>query len=325
MNEPIVNVVGLFACLLASSVASAGAANEVASKLSPRLVCVGRVEPVDGEVEVCAQMSGTLTAVRVREGDWVTNGTVLAEVDACREEAALKLALARLARVKAGTGREEISAAEASRDAIAAELAFADSELRRTMRLRASQIVAEDELERRQQSVDMLRKRMIAAEKQWEALKRGPLPEEVAVAEAEAAAAQAAYDLRFIRAQADGVILELRRHAGDFVAVNYPTPVLRMANTRKLHVRLEINEQDAGRMRIGMQGSFTAFGTAKPAGELLVKTILPAFAPRRLFEPDSTARLDTRTLRVLCEVAANSEVFAGQRVTAVLLSAGQSE
>ena len=31
-----------------------------------KLVCVGRVEPVDGEVEVTAQMSGTLVAVRVK-------------------------------------------------------------------------------------------------------------------------------------------------------------------------------------------------------------------------------------------------------------------
>lgn len=325
MNEPIVKVIGLVACLFTTGLAIAGAANEVANKSAQKLVCVGRIEPVDGEVEVCAQMSGTLTAVFVKEGDWVTNRTVLAEVDARREQAALSLALARLARVKAGTGAEEIGAAEASRDALAAELALAESELKRALKLREKQIVAEDELERRQQSVDMLRKRMIAAEKQWEALKRGPLPEDAAMAEAEVVAAQAAYDLRLIRAQGDGAILELRRHAGDFVAVNFPTPIMRMANTRKLQVRLEINEQDAGRMKVGMKGSFTAFGTDKPAGELVVKTVLPAFAPRRLFEPDSTARMDTRTLRVLCEISASvgTEVFAGQRVTATFATDGR--
>jgi hypothetical protein len=36
--------------------------------------------------------------------------------------------------VKAGNGKEEIAAAEASRDAIAAELAFAESELQRAVK-----------------------------------------------------------------------------------------------------------------------------------------------------------------------------------------------
>ena len=40
-----------------------------------------------------------------------------------------------------------------------------------------------------------------------------------------------------------------------------------------------------------------------------------------LFEPDSTARMDTRTLQVLCDIIEGSaEVFSGQRVTAGCLS-----
>jgi hypothetical protein len=48
---------------------------------------------------------------------------------------------------------------------------------------------------------------------------------------------------------------------------------------------------------------------------LVVKTILPSFSPRRLFEPDSTARMDTRTLQVLGEVVGDAPVYSGQRVT----------
>jgi HlyD family secretion protein len=271
---------------------------------------------VDGEIEVSSQMSGTLTGVFVKEGDWVTNGTILAEVDAPREKAALDLALAQLGRVKAGNGKEEIAAAEANRDAVAAELAFAESELQRAVKLRETQVVAEDELEKKRQEADTLRKKLTAAEKQAEALKRGPLPEDVALAEAEVAAARAAYDLRLVRAESDGFILELQRHNGDFVAVNFPTPILRMANTRRLQVRLEINELDVYQMKIGMKGAFTTFGADQSSGQLVVKTVLPSFAPRRLFEPDSTARMDTRTLQVLCEIAADAQVYAGQRLTA---------
>ena len=291
--------------------------------VASRLVCVGRVEPVDGEVEVCAQMSGTLTAVFVKEGDWVTNGTALAEVDARQEKAALDLALAKLGRVKAGNGKEEIAAAEANRDAIAAELAFAESELQREMKLSEKQIVAEDELDQKRQAADTLRKQKISAEKQAEALKRGPLPEEIAVAEAGVASAQAAYDLRLVRAGADGTILELKRHGGDFVSVFFPSPILRMANTRSWQVRIEINEQDVYRIKVGMKGDFTTFGADQPGGQLVIKTILPLFAPRRLFEPDSTARMDTRTLQVLCEITAEAKVYSGQRLTATFTTNNQ--
>ena len=318
MIEPMKRAMVVLMCVSTFAVWGVDANKPVAS----RLVCVGRVEPVDGDMEVCAQMSGTLTAVFVKEGDWVTNGTVLAEVDARREKAALDLALAKLARVKAGNGKEEIDAAEASRDAIAAELAFAESELQRAVKLSENKVLAEYELERKRQEADTLRKQMFSAEKQAEALKRGPLPEDIALAEAEVASAQAVYDLRLVRAESDGVILELQRHGGDFVAVNFPTPILRMANMRRLQVRIEVNEQDVYRVKAGMKGEFTTFGADQSSGQLVVvKTILPAFAPRRLFEPDSTARMDTRTLIVLCEIAADAHVYAGQRLTATFTTA----
>lgn len=289
-----------------------------------RLVCVGRVEPAGGEVEVSAQMSGTLAAVLVKEGDWVAKGAVLAEVEATREKAALDVARAKLARLKAGYGREEIAAADANREAVAAELALAESEHERATKLREQKVFAEDVLDQRRQRVATLRKQLAGVEKQLEAMRRGALPEDIAVGEAEVEAAKAAYDLRLIRASADGVVLHLYRHAGDLVSLSFPSPILRMADTRRLRVRVEVNEQDVYRVQAGMAGEFATYGATKPNGRLVVKTILPSFAPRRLFEPDSTARMDTRTLQVLCEVAGDSApVFSGQRVTATFEPKGQ--
>jgi hypothetical protein len=114
-------------------------------------------------------------------------------------------------------------------------------------------------------------------------------------------------------------VLQLYRHAGDVVSVNFPTAILRMANTRRLRARVEVNEQDVYRIKEGMEGEFTTFGASKAGGRLVVKTILPSFAPRRLFEPDSTARMDTRTLQVLGEVIGDALVFSGQRVTVTFI------
>jgi multidrug efflux pump subunit AcrA (membrane-fusion protein) len=284
-----------------------------------KLVCVGRVEPVDGEIEVCAQIAGSLSAVHVKEGQWVKAGTLLAEVDAPREQAALDLALAKLARMKAGHGKEEIASAQAARDAIAEELLFAELEHDRALALRQNDVraLSDDIVDQRKQQAAMLRKRLLSAAMRHAALQRGPLPEEIALAEAEVAAARAVHELRRVQAAADGHILVLHRHAGDAVSLSFPTPILRMADTAKLRLRIEINEQEVQNASEGMEGLFTNHGAAKPNGRLRIVTLLPAFAPRRLFEPDSTARMDTRTLNALCEIiGATPAVYAGQRVLA---------
>lgn len=303
--------------ILFATILTAGAADPVR-----KLVCTGRVEAVDGELEVSAQMSGTLVSVKVKEGDWITSGTVLAEVDARREKAAHDLALAKLARVKAGIGKEEIAAAEATRDAISAELVRAELEFQRSLKLQAATkgAISEDTMDQRRQYAETTRKRLISATKQFEALKRGPLPEDIALAEAEVAVARTAYELREIHAPADGAILLLIKHPGDFVSLNFPSPILRMANTRKLRLRIEVNEQEVYRLKPGMAGDFTTYGEGKSNGKLQVATLLPAFAPRRLFEPDSTARMDTRTLQALCGILDGSaQVYAGQRIMATFV------
>jgi hypothetical protein len=92
-----------------------------------------------------------------------------------------------------------------------------------------------------------------------------------------------------------------------------------MANTRRLRARVEVNEQDVYRLKVGMAGELTTFGASKTGGRLVVKTILPSFAPRRLFEPDSKARMDTRTLQLLSEVPEDAAVYSGQRVTVTFI------
>jgi hypothetical protein len=48
-----------------------------------------------------------------------------------------------------------------------------------------------------------------------------------------------------------------------------------------------------------------------------VKTIVPTFGPKRLFNPDASARFDSRILTVLCEpTGLKTQLYLGQRVTA---------
>lgn len=125
-------------------------------------------------------------------------------------------------------------------------------------------------------------------------------------------------EYRTVRAPFSGRVLKVYRHAGDSVATDQPSPIVRLADTGRLRVRLEVDEADVPRLAEGMQGTFTLPGVAADVGRLTAQTIVPTFGPTRLFNPDTSARVDTRVLDVLCEPGDSSvPLYPGQRVTAV--------
>jgi HlyD family secretion protein len=65
-------------------------------RLRPPSVILGTgiVEPVSGEVDVFGQIAGEIEELRVREGDSVEKGQVVAVIDARREAAAVAVAAA---------------------------------------------------------------------------------------------------------------------------------------------------------------------------------------------------------------------------------------
>jgi multidrug efflux pump subunit AcrA (membrane-fusion protein) len=297
------------------------------------LVCSGRVESVRGEVDVSAQLAGRLEEVRVTEGDTVHEGDVLAVLEGARQTQELRVAEANVAvarlklqRVQAGNGKEEIEQAYDDMKALEARLAYETTNLECLRRLYQKRSLTSDELQRKMHEVVQMTRQRDSLQKRYEAVRRGPLPQEIevargqlAVAESQLQRARVEHDYHIIRATISGIVLEIYRHAGDSVATEYATPILRIADTSRLRVRLEVNETDVARLENGLKGSFLVRGREKPAGKLLVKTIVPMFGPRRLFNPDTSVRNDTRTVAVLCEPSdLQIPLLLGQRVTAFL-------
>lgn len=300
------------------------------------IICTGRVEPIAGEVDVSAQLEGQLAEVRVTEGDAVEEGQILAVLAGPREvaelsvaEANVAIARSKLARIEAGNGQEEIQQALHEVEAQEAILAFERKNLGRQFRLLPRGAVSREEYDRQERKVEQLRKLRDGLRKHYEALRRGPLPEEIEVARAELALAEKRLrrieverDLLQIRAPMSGTILEVYRHSGDSVITDQPTPILRMADTSRLRIRLEIDEASVTRLRPGLRGTLRIRGSSANVGRLTITTILPVFGPKRLFNPDTSARFDTRTLAAFCEpLDLRVPLYAGQRVTATLIDA----
>jgi multidrug efflux pump subunit AcrA (membrane-fusion protein) len=298
------------------------------------IVCSGRVEPVDGEVDVSAQVAGQLAEVRAREGDEVKQGDILAVLDGPRQaaelavaEASVALAAAKLRHLEAGNGREEIQQAHSETESIEALLAYEAKSLERSRRLFATSAISADDYDRQRQRVEQLKHQRDGLCKHHEALKRGSRPEEIQVARTELALAEARAhrvrverELLLVRAPMNGKVLEVYRHQGDSVSLDRPSPIVRMADTSRLRIRLEVDEANVARLRPGQSGTFQIRGVAADAGRLSLTAILPVFGPKRLFNPDTSARVDTRILSVLCQPTDNLvPLYPGQRVSATLV------
>lgn len=342
---------------VSNMIPSEAEAESIPTNRQRRILVEGRVEALEGSVDVMPQLSGELQVVYVTEGKPVNQGDLLAVIDARREaaqvavlEGSLKMARAELDRVLAGSGEEEIQAAgrkveaaqalvEAARVRVERLKELTEDSSRRLARPSGASAstgtpaIAAGYVERTDQGPNLeeaefqllaLKKECEAARELYEALRRGPLPEDVEAARAAVELAEKRLDeaktnhsYHRVVAPISGTVLKVYRHAGDSVQAGAPTPVISIADTHRIRIRLEIQEVEAHELKIGKEGVFTVRGRSGNAGRLKIEEIVPIFDDRQHFQPNTSARLDTRVLPVLCEVISRDvTLHLNQRITA---------
>ena len=95
-------------------------------------------------------------------------------------------------------------------------------------------------------------------------------------------------------------MLQVNIRPGEFAQAGVSgTPLLILGNVDPLHVRVDIDENDAWRFRKG--GKAVAFlrGNRNFSTELTLAYVEPYVVPKRSLTGDSTERVDTRVLQVL--------------------------
>ncbi len=229
-----------------------------------RLELSGEVVAGDSVV-IAATKEGPIAYCPWREGDTVTAGDKLVEIDrdvhraeVQAAEAALAVARAKLADLKAGARPEEIDKAEANVRRWQATL----NEARRSYE-RQEQLIAEDFTS--QQSVDQARERMDVAEAELAAarealgmLKAGPTQTEIAVQESAVEEASARLALTkahlsecVITAPFDGVITAVHVRPGDLATPR--SPLIEMYAPDSLVIRFSVPEAHSSAMRAGLR------------------------------------------------------------------------
>ncbi|MGO0121752.1 efflux RND transporter periplasmic adaptor subunit [Desulfothermobacter acidiphilus] len=245
-----------------------------------KVLATGKVEP-EKEIDVTSSIAAKLLRLLVQEGDRVKAGQPLAELDAGdledkvkSAEAALTVAEAELASLQnvrpedLAQARADVKGAAEALKEVQAVAEAAQKKLERYRFLRAQGAVSAAELEaveteaaRSQAQVQAAEARLASAQARLQAL-ANPDPQKIAVQEARVnqariALQQAREQLAKTRitAPADGVVLQISPHEGDFLQPG--ALLLKLGDVNRVRVVAELSEQDLAGLAVGQQGEIT--------------------------------------------------------------------
>ena len=266
---------------------------------APRVAGAGVVEPSSEVIDLGTALSGLVTAVLVRPGDYVSRGQPLFRVD--DRDVRARLLEADAAISEAGAAIVEARAAEA---AAARQLALYRGIADPAAVSRSETIRAEGEA----------------------AVARGRRQ----LAEARLDAARAARNRASVErsrltvaAPSSGEILAVNVRPGEFVQAGQQgsnsTPYIQMGETSPLHVRIDIDEDEATRVALGSAAVVSPRGAADRQVRARFVRAEPQVVPKRSLTNSAAERVDVRVLQLIYELPPTDGLFrVGQQVDAFI-------
>jgi len=275
-------------------------------------------------------LSGIVTSIPVKVGDRVKAGDVLFALDdrAARAEVASRraqfaAAQQTLARLEDLPRPEEIPAAQARVQEAEASLNDAKTQFEMWEGIPDKRAVSIDDLNKRRYAAMAAEARLRQAQADLALLKAGAWKPDIEVARAEADAAKAQMDIAqtdlnrlTVRAPLDVTVLQVNIRAGEFAtAGTSSTPLMLVGDLQTLHIRTDVDENDAWRIKPGAKARGSLRGNSQIAFDLSFVRVDPYVIPKRSLTGDSAERVDTRVLQVLYAFTPGDlPVYAGQQV-----------
>lgn len=298
---------------------------------------VGVVEPASELVSIAPRVGGWIESVHVVAGQRVKAGEVMFTLDGADlraevelRESAVRVAEARLGRLRASPRAEDVPIARAGVDEAAAKLE--DLMIKQDLIERVSDRRAVSEEERNQRRVAVARgKAELAARKgELDRLLSGAWKEDVAVAERELEMAKASVgraradlDRLTTRAPMDAVVLRIVARPGQYAPAGViEEPLVVLGSPGPLCVRADVNEEDVPRMSSGARAVAMVRGGGNHKIPLEMVRVEPLVVPKRALSGFAQERVDTRVLQVIFRVKGDAQnVYVGQQVDLFIESA----
>jgi multidrug resistance efflux pump len=337
-------ITALAALALVFATLSVARLRPVESKVEPHLPppaaafdrkvgAVGIVEASSENIAVSLPVPGLVAAVYVKPGDRVTRGQRLFSLDdrdlraeLSLRESSLNLAKARLEKLAASPRPEEIPPAEARIREAEAQLSDAQVQLQLMESVRDKRAIRGEDLERRRRAVDVAQARVEEAKAALHLLKAGAWSKEIEVAQAEVQ--QAASQVERVRADLSrlivtapiaGRILQCKIRPGEYAAAGpLPQPLMLLGSVDELHVRADVDERDAPRVKSGATVVASVRGDARRHFPLRFVRVEPFVVPKRNLSNDATERVDTRVMQVIYAIEKGAPVLPGQQMDVLI-------
>ena len=266
----------------------------------------GIVEASTENIAVGTPVSGIVTAIYVKWGDRVKTGDPLFKVDTRDLEAQLFPANAKVKEVEA-----QLLPANGKVDEAEATLAKTENRLKVGEGLESGVSISAEEMANRRFDVGIDKAILASAEAQVEQIKT-----QIASAEAQVEQIKALIDLHTIRAPVSGRILQMKTRLGEYAQTGVlSTPLMLLGDDTKLHVRVDIDENDAWRFQPCASAVASARGNPELKTPLQYVRTDPDVIPKVLLTGDATQRTDTRVLQVVYSFdPASLPLYVGQQM-----------
>ncbi len=294
------------------------------------VAAVGLVEPATENIALSCAVSGLVTSLYVKAGDRVHSGQKLFSVDdrdlvadLAARRAALANAHAQLAKLEAEPRPEEIPPAEAKVAEAKAQVDDAGVQVRLIESVVDRRAVKREDVLRRRLAYQAAQARLAQAERDLALLKAGAWAPDLAIArtqieQAEAAVRQDEVSLERLttRAPMDGVILQNKVRLGQYAQCGpVADPLMIFGGGRELHVRADVDQEDAWRIKPGAPAIAHVRGNSNAAYALEFVRFEPYVIAKQSLTGSAAERVDTRVLQVIYRFRdRNAAVFAGQQM-----------
>jgi HlyD family secretion protein len=238
----------------------------------------GIVESISENVAIAPALSGVVKEVFVKAGDAISVNHPLFSLDN-REPLA------------------ELSVRKAQVDGAKAQLADAQTQLSIYKTVGDSRAITRGELLKRESAVEIAK---------------------AALAEAESLvkATETTLDRMVVRSPLNGTVLQSKIRAGEFApAQSLSSPLMIIGTTSPLAVRVDVDENDAWRLKPGGRASAVLRGNTAITFPLTFVKFEPYVIPKRSLTGESSERVDTRVLQIVYSFDGKDRpIYVGQLV-----------
>jgi RND family efflux transporter MFP subunit len=236
----------------------------------------GIVEARTQNISIGTSLPGIVKTVFVNVGERVKAGAPLFQIDDRELRAELLVKQANLVKARAAVAEARASLKD----------------------YQAQYELVRHATDRRAVSVDDVQKRRYAEE-----LARAKLASAgaaVTAAEADLKATRTSLERLTVRAPMDCEVMQVNVRPGEFAQTGVlDTPLIRLGDLDRLHIRVDIDENDAWRFKPETRGVASLRGNRDLKTDLTFVRVEPYVTPKTSLTGSSTERVDTRVLQVI--------------------------